>query len=275
MTSRIRRATVSEPTAPGPEQDREQSLIEHLTELRSRLLRAVAAVIAAFVLLIPAAGRLYGWLAEPLASRLPNDAQLVAIEVVSPFLTPIKLAFFSALFLAMPIVLYQLWAFVAPGLYQRERRLARPLLAASIVLFYAGCAFAYFLVMPVVFTFLVGITPPGVTMMTDISRYLDFSLTMFFAFGLSFQVPVATILIVASGWMSLQRLRDARPYVIVGAFVIGAIFTPPDVPSQVMLAMSIWLLFELGLLVARLALKPASAPSAMGGTAGKPGDRQP
>lgn len=268
----MRPQTVAEATPNGPEQDREQSLIEHLTELRSRLLRAVVAVLAGFVLLIPVAGRLYGWLADPLASRLPEGAQLVAIEVVSPFLTPIKLAFFTGLFLTMPVVLYQLWAFVAPGLYQRERRLARPLLVASIVLFYAGCAFAYFLVMPVVFTFLVGITPPGVTMMTDISRYLDFSLTMFFAFGLSFQVPVATLLVVASGWMSLQRLRDLRPYVIVGAFVIGAIFTPPDVPSQVMLAMSIWVLFELGLLAARLILAPRPAPGsdAVGDNAGSP-----
>ncbi len=246
-----------------PGGDREQTLIEHLTELRSRLLRAAAAVLILFVALIPFAAKLYGYLAEPLASRLPEGAQLVAIEVISPFLTPIKLAFFVALFLAMPFVLYQAWAFAAPGLYRNEKRLAAPLLVSSVILFYVGCAFAYFLVMPTVFGFLVGVTPEGVVMMTDISRYLDFALSLFFAFGLSFEVPVATVIVVAMGWLSIEKLKASRAYIIVGAFVIGAIFTPPDIPSQVMLAVSICLLFELGLIAARLLLggKPVAGRS--------------
>lgn len=245
-------------TRPEPEagQDAELSFIEHLTELRNRLLRAVAAVLLVFVVLVPFARHIYAALAQPLLGRLPEGSQLVAIEVAGPFLTPIKMAFFVALLATMPYILYQAWAFVAPALYRHEKRLAVPLLVSSTLLFYLGCAFAFFLVMPVVFTFIASVTPEGVAMMTDIGRYLDFVLMLFLAFGLSFEVPVATVIIVATGWMDVERLRRSRPYVIVGAFVIGAIVTPPDVLSQVMLAVPMWLLFELGLVAAARLVAP-------------------
>ena len=233
------------------ESDTEQSLIGHLVELRARLLRAVLAVLALFICLIPFANRVYAVLAEPLRAKLPEGAQMVAIDVASPFFAPIKLVFFVALVLAMPVVLYQLWAFVAPGLYKHEQKLARPLLISSVLLFYSGCAFAYFLVLPVVFGFLTGIAPEGVAVMTDISRYLDFVLVLFLAFGFSFEVPVAVVILVLLGWVTVEQLREARAYVIVGAFVIAAIITPPDVISQLMLAIPMCLLYEAGLIVAR------------------------
>ena len=241
---------------PAPDDAPEQTFLEHLAELRNRLLRAVAVILVAFVVLIPFAQRLYGWLAEPLLSRLPQGGQLIAIEVAGPFLTPIKLTFFVALLVTMPLVLYQLWAFVAPALYRNEKRLAVPLLVSSTILFYLGCAFAYFLVMPVVFGFLASVTPEGVAMMTDIGRYLDFVLMLFLAFGLCFEVPVATVIVVATGWLSIDQLKRSRPYMIVGAFVIGAIFTPPDVISQIMLAVPMCLLFELGLFAAASLIRP-------------------
>lgn len=251
-------------TAPEPEagQDAELSFIEHLTELRNRLLRAVAAVLLVFVLLVPFARHIYAVLAQPLLGRLPEGSQLVAIEVAGPFLTPIKMAFFVALLATMPYILYQAWAFVAPALYRHEKRLAVPLLVSSTLLFYLGCAFAFFLVMPVVFTFIASMTPEGVAMMTDIGRYLDFVLMLFLAFGLSFEVPVATVIVVATGWMDVERLRRSRPYVIVGAFVIGAIVTPPDVLSQVMLAVPMWLLFEVGLIAAARLVRRRGEPDA-------------
>src|SRR5690606_29014226 len=212
-------------TMSSAESDREQSLIGHLVELRARLLRAVLAVLAVFLVLVPFANRIYALLAEPLRAKLPEGAQMVAIDVASPFLTPIKLAFFVALVLAMPLVLYQLWAFVAPGLYRHEQRLARPLLASAVILFYAGCAFAYFLVLPAVFAFLTSIAPEGVAVMTDISRYLDFVLVLFLAFGFSFEVPVAVVIVAALGWVSVEQLKAARSYVIVGAFVVAAVIT--------------------------------------------------
>lgn len=229
----------------------EQSFLEHLAELRTRLIRAILIVLVGFFALVPFARDIYGWLAAPLLSRLPDSGQLISIEVAGPFLTPVKLAFFVALFIAMPAVLYQLWAFVAPALYRREKRLALPLLVSAVALFYLGCAFAYYLVMPVVFAFIAAMTPEGVIMMTDIGRYLDFVIMLFLAFGLCFEVPVATVIIVATGWLSIEQLKRSRPYVIVGAFVIGAIFTPPDVLSQIMLAVPMCLLFELGLLASR------------------------
>jgi sec-independent protein translocase protein TatC len=248
---------------PEPEagQDAELSFIEHLTELRNRLLRAVAAVLLVFVLLVPFARHIYAVLAQPLLGRLPEGSQLVAIEVAGPFLTPIKMAFFVALLATMPYILYQAWAFVAPALYRHEKRLAVPLLVSSTLLFYLGCAFAFFLVMPVVFTFIASMTPEGVAMMTDIGRYLDFVLMLFLAFGLSFEVPVATVIIVATGWMDVERLRRGRPYVIVGAFVIGAIVTPPDVLSQIMLAVPMWLLFEVGLVAAARLVRQRREPA--------------
>lgn len=238
------------------ETGKEQSLIGHLVELRSRLLRAVLAVLAVFLLLMPFASRIYTFLAAPLQAKLPAGAQMVAIDVASPFFVPIKLAFFTALVLAMPIVLYQLWAFVAPGLYRHEQRLARPLLVSSVLLFYIGCAFAYGLVLPVVFAFLTSVAPDGVTVMTDISRYLDFVLVLFLAFGFSFEVPVAVVILVLLGWVSLEQLREVRAYMIVGAFVVAAIITPPDVVSQLMLAIPMCLLYEAGLVVARVLSRP-------------------
>lgn len=234
------------------ETDQQQSLIGHLVELRSRLLRAVAAVLLVFLPLIPFANRIYTLLAEPLRAKLPEGTQMVAIDVASPFLTPIKLAFFVALVLAMPLVLHQLWAFVAPGLYRHEQRLARPLLVSAVALFYAGCAFAYFLVLPAVFTFLTSIAPEGVAVMTDISRYLDFVLVLFLAFGFSFEVPVAVVILVLLGWVDIAKLREARGYVVVGAFIVAALITPPDVVSQLMLAIPMCLLYEAGILAARI-----------------------
>ena len=230
---------------------REQSFLSHLVELRSRLLRAVVAVMLVFVALIPFAKRIYAVLAEPLMAKLPAGAQMVAIDVASPFFAPIKLAFFVALMVAMPMVLYQLWAFVAPGLYRHEQRLAKPLLASATILFYLGCAFAYYLVLPVVFGFLTGVAPENVAVMTDISRYLDFVLVIFLAFGFSFEVPVAVVILVVLGWVSIDQLKEARAYVIVGAFVIAAVITPPDVISQLMLAIPMCLLYEIGLIAAR------------------------
>ncbi len=246
----------------GPDEAPEQTFIEHLTELRNRLLRAVAAILLVFLALIPFANDLYAWLAQPLLNRLPEGSHLVAIEVAGPFLAPLKLAFFTAVMVTMPFSLYQAWAFVAPALYRHEKQLALPLLVSSTVLFYLGCAFAYFLVMPVVFGFLASITPEGVAMMTDIGRYLDFVVMLFFAFGLCFEVPVATVITVATGWLEVDALRRARPYVIVGAFVIGAIFTPPDVLSQVMLAVPMCLLYEVGIVASRALQKRRRAQDA-------------
>lgn len=229
----------------------EPGLVSHLLELRSRLLRAVLALVLAFALLLPFANDLYAWLAAPLLARLPEGAQLIAIEVASPFLAPLKLALFVALLLAMPVVLYQLWAFVAPGLYRREKRLALPLLVSAVALFYAGCAFAYYLVLPAMFAFLTASAPEGVAMMTDISRYLDFVLVMFLAAGIGFEVPVAVLILALLGWVTPAQLAHARGYVIVGIFVVAAVITPPDGVSQVLLALPMVLLYEVGLVAAR------------------------
>lgn len=242
-----------------PDPDEELGFLSHLIELRSRLLKAIAAVLLVLLALIPFANRLYSALARPLVERLPEGAHLVAIEVASPFFTPLKLAFFAALFLAMPVVLYQLWAFVSPGLYRHEKRLARPLLASAVALFYLGCAFAYFLVLPMVFRFLTSITPQGVAMMTDISHYLDFVLVIFLAFGLCFEVPVAVVILVAVGLLTPAQLVKSRGYVIVGCFVVAAVLTPPDVLSQTLLAVPMCLLYEVGVLAARFLVKPRAA----------------
>jgi len=231
--------------------DLQEGLFSHLLELRSRLLKAVTAVIVVLLALVPFANRLYAALAEPLVKRLPHGAHLIATQVTSPFLTPLKLAFYAALFISMPVILYQLWAFVSPGLYKHEKRLARPLLVAALVLFYLGCAFAYFLVLPAAFRFLTAVTPQGVEMMTDITHYLDFVMLMFFAFGLCFEVPVAVVILAAVGVVDLPKLRGARRYAIVGAFAVAALVTPPDITSMVMLAIPMCLLYELGLLAVR------------------------
>ncbi|MBY4597943.1 twin-arginine translocase subunit TatC [bacterium BD-1] len=237
----------------------EETLMGHLLELRSRLLKGVVAVLAVFAALMPFANRLYAELAAPLLSKLPAGGQLVAIEVASPFFTPVKLAFFAALVLAAPVLIYQAWAFVAPGLYQNEKRLAKPLLVAAVLLFYAGCAFAYFLVLPMVFGFLTAITPEGVAMMTDISRYLDFVLVIFLAFGLSFELPVAVVVLVVLGVVTPAQLREARGYVVVGVFILAAIITPPDVVSQLMLAIPMCLLYELGIVAGAVLKRRAAA----------------
>lgn len=226
-------------------------LLDHLIELRARLLRAVVGLLLVFVCLLPFANKLYGWLAQPLLEKLPKGGQLIAIEVASPFFAPLKLAFFVALVGAMPWLLYQAWAFVAPGLYKREKRLAMPLLASSLLLFYIGCAFAYFVVLPAVFTFLAKVTPSGVAMMTDINAYLDFVLVIFLAFGASFELPVALVILVLLGWVTPAQLREWRGYAIVGIFVIAAIITPPDVVSQLLLAIPMMLLYEAGIFAAR------------------------
>lgn len=243
---------------PEPEVDLQQGLFSHLLELRSRLLKASATVLVVLLALVPFANRLYAELAAPLVARLPEGAHLIATEVASPFVTPLKLAFYAALFISMPMILYQLWAFVSPGLYKHEKRLARPLLAAALVLFYMGCAFAYFLVLPAAFRFLTAITPQGVEMMTDITHYLDFVMLMFFAFGLCFEVPVAVVILAAVGVVDLDKLRSSRRYAIVGAFAIAAFITPPDITSMVMLAVPMCLLYELGVLAVRWLVKPGS-----------------
>jgi len=242
------------PIMPGrPMDDTENAgptLFDHLVELRARLLRGVAGLVLLFVALLPFANRLYAWLAQPLLDKLPKGGQLIAVEVASPFFAPLKLAFFVALVVAMPWLLYQAWAFVAPGLYKRERRLAFPLLASALALFYAGCAFAYFIVLPAVFTFLNKVTPPGVAMMTDINAYLDFVLVIFLAFGASFELPVALVILVLLGWVTPAQLREWRGYAIVGIFIVAAVITPPDVVSQLLLALPMVALYEAGILAA-------------------------
>jgi len=225
--------------------------LSHLLELRDRLLRAILAVLLVFLPLSFYANDIYSFLAEPLLKHLPENSTMIAIDVASPFLTPFKLALVVAVFLAVPIILYQFWAFVAPGLYKSERRLVLPLLVASTLLFYLGVAFAYFVVFPLVFGFLTTTAPVGVTVMTDITKYLDFILTMFFAFGVCFEVPIFTIVLVWTGFTSPAELADKRPYVIVGAFIIGMLLTPPDAISQTLLAVPMWMLFEIGLVCSR------------------------
>jgi sec-independent protein translocase protein TatC len=232
------------------------SLVAHLLELRSRLLRGVAGLVLVFVALLPFANRLYAWLAQPLLDKLPPGARLIAVDVASPFFAPVKLAFFVAVVVSMPWLLYQAWAFVAPGLYKRERSLATPLLASALALFYAGCAFAYFLVLPAVFAFLRSVTPEGVAMMTDITAYLDFVLVVFLAFGLSFELPVALVILALLGWVTPAQLREWRGYAIVAIFVVAAMITPPDVVSQLMLAVPMVALYEAGILAAAALARP-------------------
>jgi len=227
------------------------TVFDHLLELRARLLRAIAGLLLVFVALLPFAHRLYAWLAQPLLDKLPAGGQLIAVEVASPFFAPVKLAFFVAVVVAMPWLLYQAWAFVAPGLYRREKRLALPLLASALALFYAGCAFAYYLVLPAVFAFLHEVTPAGVAMMTDINAYLDFVLVVFLAFGSSFELPVALVILVLLGWVTPAQLREWRGYAVVGIFIVAAVITPPDVVSQLLLALPMVALYELGILAAQ------------------------
>lgn len=226
------------------------TFISHLIELRDRLLRIVVGLLLVFIALFPFANDIYTLLAQPLLSKLPSGGQMIATAVTTPFFIPMKVAMLTAFVISLPHTLYQIWAFVAPGLYAHERRFIVPLVFSSTLLFLAGMAFAYFLVFPVVFGFIAGVAPQGVAVMTDIGNYLDFVMTLFIAFGLAFEVPVAVVLLVYFGMVNVETLREIRSYVIVGAFVLGAIFTPPDVISQLMLAIPLWLLYEAGILVA-------------------------
>lgn len=239
--------------------DREQPLISHLLELRTRLLRMSIGILAVFVVLSPFSNQIYTALAGPLLRHMSGHSSMIAIDVISPFLTPIKLSLVLSLFIAMPWVLYQIWAFIAPGLYQHEKRMALPLLVSSTGLFYAGMAFAYFVIMPIFFAFVTSTAPQGVEVMTDISHYLDFVLTLFFAFGVAFEVPVATFILVMIGVTTPEALATKRPYIIVAAFVIGMLLTPPDVVSQTLLAVPMWLLFEVGIIFSRIALRKRTA----------------
>lgn len=234
-----------------------ETFISHLIELRDRLLRAVVGLVLTFLCLFPFANDIYTLLAHPLLAKLPKGGQMIATAVTTPFFVPLKVAMLAAIVISLPYTLYQIWAFIAPGLYQHEKRFALPMVLMSTLLFMAGMAFAYFLVLPVVFGFITGTAPEGVAVMTDIGNYLDFVITLFLAFGIAFEVPVAVVLLVRLGWVSVATLREIRSYVIVGAFVIGAIFTPPDVISQIMLAVPLWLLYEAGILVSVLLAKPA------------------
>lgn len=245
---------MSQPS-PDHNADAEMPLVAHLTELRSRLLRCVIAIFIVFAGLFYFAQDIYTIVSAPLRAYLPEGATMIATGVASPFLTPFKLTAWCALFLAIPIILHQIWGFIAPGLYRHEKRIAVPLLVSSIFLFYAGMAFAYFLVFPLIFHFFASVTPDGVAMMTDINEYLDFVLTLFFAFGVAFEIPVATFLVVWVGVIDIDTLKKSRPYVIVGCFVVGMILTPPDIFSQTLLAVPMWLLFEVGLLFGGLVRK--------------------
>ncbi|CAG1001729.1 Sec-independent protein translocase protein TatC [Methylophilaceae bacterium] len=227
-----------------------ESFIAHLIELRTRVLHSFVALLVAFVGLFPWAADLYALLARPLLAKLPKGGQMIATDVTTPFFVPLKVALMAAFLIALPYILYQLWRFVAPGLYAHEKRLVLPLIAASTLLFFCGMMFAYFVVFPVVFGFVTASAPHGVAVMTDIDRYLSFVLGMFVAFGVTFQVPVAVVVLVRMGMVTTAKLREIRPYVIVGAFIAGAIFTPPDVVSQFMLAIPLWLLYEAGIVVA-------------------------
>ncbi len=233
-----------------------ETLITHLLELRTRLLRAMIAIGVVFVALFPFASDLYALLARPLLAALPKGGQMIATEVTTPFLVPMKVAMMTSFMIALPYVLYQLWAFVAPGLYAHEKRLAAPLVAASTFLFLCGMAFAYFLVFPTVFHFITATAPQGVAVMTDINKYLDFVLTLFMAFGITFEVPIVVVVLVRMGFVSTAKLKEIRPYVFVGAFVVGAVFTPPDIVSQFMLAIPLWLLYELGIWASMLIARP-------------------
>jgi sec-independent protein translocase protein TatC len=243
------------PMSEEPEKLVEGTLISHLLELRDRLIRAIVAVALAFLPCMFYSNQIFTFVATPLKEKLPKGTQLIATTVMSPFTTPFKLSLFVAVFFAMPFIIYQLWAFVAPGLYRHEKRFAVPLLVSSILLFYVGVVFAYFFVFPVMFQFFAATTPHGVAMMTDISAYLDFVLTMFLAFGAAFEVPIAVVLLVLTGVVKLEKLKENRGYVLIGIFILAALLTPPDAVSQCIMAIPMYLLYEGGLLMARILSK--------------------
>lgn len=241
------------------------SLVEHLTELRDRLLRAMGSVLLVFFALVWFSNPIYHFVSEPLRRFMPEGTTMIATQVASPFLAPFKLTLIVSALAAMPYVLYQAWAFVSPGMYRHEKRFAVPLLVSSVLLFYAGVAFAYYVVCPMVFGFFTSVSPEGVAVMTDINSYLDFVLTMFFAFGFAFEVPVATVLLVWAGITTPEALVEKRPFIIVGCFVVGMLLTPPDVFSQTMLAVPMWLLFEAGVVASRAVLREREAREATAG----------
>jgi len=238
-----------------PEQGEEQGFIGHLIELRDRLLRMVLAVIILFIALFSFSEQIFSYFAQPLLALMPEGTSMIATGVTSPFLVPFKLVLMLSVLLALPYLLYQLWSFVAPGLYRHEKSLVVPLVISSVLLFYCGIAFAYFAVFPLLFGFFIAIAPEGVSVMTDIGQYLDFILAIFFAFGIAFEMPVATFLLVHAGATTVESLAEKRAYIIVGVFVIGMLLTPPDIISQSLLAIPMWLLFELGLIAARMVQK--------------------
>lgn len=250
-------------------EENQESFISHLVELRDRLIRAMVVVLVVFLGLVNWARDIYTLLAAPMLAALPAGGQMIATDVAGAFFVPMKVTMMVAFLVALPFVLYQVWAFVAPGLYAHEKKLALPLVAASVLLFFIGMGFAYFIVFPTVFAFVNAFAPEGVAVMTDIDKYLSFVLTTFLAFGVTFEVPVVVIVLVRIGLVSIEKLREIRPYVIVGAFVVGAIFTPPDVLSQFMLAVPMWLLYELGILMAQLIGKSSHADA---GAYRPPGD---
>lgn len=235
------------------------TLVEHLIELRNRLLYSLGAVLLVFLGLLAFANDIYAFVAEPLLVFLPEGASMIATEVATPFLTPFKLTFFVAFVVALPFVLYQIWAFLAPGLYDNEKSLILPLISSSVVLFYLGIAFAYFIVFPLVFGFFTSMAPDGVTVMTDIASYLDFVLKLFLAFGVVFEIPVAIILLIRSGFVEPKTLENKRPYIIVGCFIVGMLLTPPDVISQLLLALPMWILYECGVLIGKKTMKTSTS----------------
>ena len=232
--------------------DQPLPLVTHLTELRDKLLRALLAVLLVFICLFPFANDIYTFVSEPLRALLPPGATMIATEVASPFFTPFKLSLVTAVFLAMPYVLYQAWSFIAPGMYKHEKRLAIPLLASSVLLFYAGSAFAYYVVFPLIFAFFTSVAPQDITIMTDINSYLNFVLKLFFAFGLAFEIPIVAILMIWAGITTAEALAKKRPYIIVGCFIFGMLLPPPDIISQSLLAIPMWLLFEIGVYIGGL-----------------------
>ena len=233
----------------------EQGLMEHLAELRDRLMQIVLVILVAFLFLFYFSEEIFSFAAEPLLAQMPEGTSMIATGVTSPFLVPLKLALLLSVLLTIPHTLHQLWSFIAPGLYKHEKRLAMPLLTSSVLLFYCGIAFAHFLILPILFDFFLGVTPAGVEVMTDIGQYLDFVIAIFFAFGLAFEIPVATFLLIAAGATTPARLAEKRPYIVVAAFVVGMLITPPDVISQTLLAVPMLFLFEGGLIMSRIFLK--------------------
>lgn len=233
-------------------EDNPQPLVTHLTELRDRLLRAILSVLVIFICLFPFSNEIYTFISEPLRALLPEGSSMIATEVASPFLTPFKLTLVMSIFVAIPVILYQIWSFVAPGMYRQEKRIAFPLLASSVLLFYAGASFAYFVVFPLIFAFFTSVGPTDVAVMTDINRYLDFVLKLFFAFGIAFEIPIAAVILIWSGVTTPDALAKKRPYIIVGCFVFGMLLTPPDVISQSLLAVPMWMLFEVGVFFGRI-----------------------